>query len=82
VTVKLGRSTGGCRLAVRNGGTLPPNYDPAKGTGFGMQMVSRIVDQLNGKLEASSMGGETEFAISFTPAEPQPTILTVVGQRA
>jgi two-component sensor histidine kinase len=78
VTVKLGRSTNGCRLAVRNEGALPPNYDPSRTTGFGMQMVTRIVVQLNGRLEASSMGNETEFAVSFTPKEPQPTILTVI----
>jgi two-component sensor histidine kinase len=82
VTIKLGRSNNGCRLAVRNGGALLPHYDPAATTGFGMQMVNRIVSQLNGKLEASTMGGETEFAITFVPKEPQPTILTVVASKS
>jgi two-component sensor histidine kinase len=79
VTVLLGRSTDGCRLAVRSGGALPAGYDPMETAGFGMQMVNLIVKQLNGKLEASSMGGQTEFAVSFVPVVPQPTILTVIS---
>ena len=84
ITVKLGRSSEGCRLAVRNRGDLPPNYKPDATRGFGMRMVRSTVSQLNGHLEAASMGGETEFAVTFQPTVPQPTVFTVVegGQTA
>jgi two-component sensor histidine kinase len=80
VTVKLGRSSEGCRLAVRSRGNLPANYKPDATRGFGMRMVRSTVQQLNGHLEAASMGGETEFAISFQPSVPQPTVFTVVQE--
>jgi two-component sensor histidine kinase len=84
ITVKLGRSSEGCRLAVRNRGDLPPNYKPDATRGFGMRMVRSTVLQLNGHLEAASMAGETEFAVTFQPSVPQPTVFTVVegGQTA
>ena len=78
ITVKLGRSTEGCRLAVRSRGTLPPRYDPSQTSGFGMRMVLAMVTQLGGRLEASTMSGETEFAVTFEPKIPQPTVLAVV----
>jgi len=78
ITVKLGRSTEGCRLAVRNFGTLPPRYDPSQTSGFGLRMVLAMVKQLDGRLEASTMSGETEFAVTFEPKIPQPTVLAVV----
>jgi two-component sensor histidine kinase len=78
ITVKLGRSSEGCRLAVRNRGELPPNYNPAQTKGFGMRMVRSTVAQLSGHLEAASMGGETEFAVTFQPTVPQPTVFTVI----
>jgi two-component sensor histidine kinase len=76
--VKLGRSNEGCRLAVRNRGVLPPGYDPGAARGFGMQMVSNLVVQLRGRLQSSTMAGETEFAVTFPLKTPQPTILGVV----
>ena len=83
VEVKFGRSADGCRLAVRNAGALPAGYNPARGPGFGMQMVNSLVDQLGGRLDVSSMAGEIEFAITFAPAVSQPPQLTeVVGDSA
>src|SRR5215212_9332683 len=73
VTVKLGRSSEGCRLAVRNQGTLPAGYRPESSRGFGMRMVTSMVDQLGGRLETASMAGETEFAVTFQPKIQQPT---------
>jgi two-component sensor histidine kinase len=81
VTIKLGRSSEGCRLAVRNRGTLPAGYRPENSRGFGMRMVISMVEQLNGRLEAASMAGETEFAVSFGPKHQQPTLLTLVADR-
>jgi two-component sensor histidine kinase len=78
VTVKLGRSSEGARLAVRNRGTLPAGYDPVTTNGFGMRMVRSTVAQLGGRLEAASMAGETEFSITFKPALAQPPALAVV----
>ncbi|HZP76371.1 MAG TPA: histidine kinase dimerization/phosphoacceptor domain -containing protein [Pseudolabrys sp.] len=78
VTVKLGRSNGGCRLAVRNRGTLPIGYEPAAAPGFGMRMVLGMVKQLDGRLEASCMAEETEFAVTFKASLPQPATLSVV----
>lgn len=78
VDVKFGRSAEGCRLAVRNSGVLPADYDPAKGPGFGMQMVTMLTKQIGGRLDVSCMAGETEFSVTFTPTVPQPPQLTVV----
>ncbi len=48
-----------------------------------MRMVRSTVLQLNGHLEAASMAGETEFAVTFHPTVPQPTVFTVIeGGRA
>jgi two-component sensor histidine kinase len=84
ITVKLGWSSEGCRLAVRNRGELPTNYDPTNTKGFGMRMVRTTVDQLGGHFEAASMAGETEFAITFPPSVQQMAIARVVegGQEA
>ncbi|HEY8383347.1 MAG TPA: histidine kinase dimerization/phosphoacceptor domain -containing protein [Microvirga sp.] len=81
ITVKLGRSSEGCRLAVRNRGELPPGYDPAAGAGFGMRMVKSTVAQLGGRFEAASMAGETEFATTFQPTLPQLDISVIQGGR-
>jgi two-component sensor histidine kinase len=81
VTVKLGHSSEGCRLAVRNLGSLPTGYRPESSRGFGMRMVISMVDQLGGRLEAASMAGETEFAVTFQPKIEQPTLLTLIADR-
>jgi two-component sensor histidine kinase len=77
IAVKLGRSSAGCRLAVRNRGELPPGYDPGSTQGFGMRMVRSTVAQLGGRLEAASMGSETEFAVTFEPTVAQPVLRVV-----
>ena len=78
MAIKLGRSSEGCRLAVRNRGALPAGYDPAARAGFGLRMVLMMCKQLNGRLEAASLAGETEFAVTFAPRLDQPPVLKVV----
>jgi two-component sensor histidine kinase len=78
ITVKLGRSSEGCRLAVRNRGELPAHYNASMTNGFGMRMVRSTVSQLEGHLEAATMAGETEFAVTFHPKVPQASVLTVI----
>ena len=78
VDVKFGRSADGCRLAVRNAGALPAGYNPMRNSGFGMQMVNMLVEQLGGRLDVSCMAGEIEFAIGFAPAVSQPPQLTLI----
>lgn len=68
VVVKLGYADEGCRLAVRNRGTLPAGFAQEASGGFGMRMVRAMVDRLGGTLSVASMGGETEFAVTFKPA--------------
>ena len=69
---------GGCRLAVRNRGALPAGYDPVARAGFGLRMVLMMCKQLNGRLEAASLAGETEFAVTFALRLDQPPVLKVV----
>jgi two-component sensor histidine kinase len=64
ITVRLGRSSDGCRLALR---------DPGATRGFGMRMVRSTVAQLGGRFVAASMGDETEFAAAFQPTGARPT---------
>jgi two-component sensor histidine kinase len=64
---------------VRNRGDLPPGYDPTATKGFGMRMVRSTVAQLGGRFEAASLGGETEFAVSFQPTVAQPTLRLIEG---
>jgi two-component sensor histidine kinase len=82
ITVRLGRSSEGCRLAVRNRGSLPPGYDPGTTKGFGMRMVRSTVTQLGGRFEAASMGDETEFAVTFKPTVTQPALRVIEGGKA
>ena len=60
-----------CRLSVRNGGALPPDYDPSDQSGFGMKMVKMLADQIDGRFEVASADGYTEFVVAFAPAAPQ-----------
>lgn len=78
VDVKFERSAEGCLLVVRNTGVLPTGYDPVRSSGFGMQMVNMLVDQLGGRLDVSCTSRETEFAVSFAPAVPQLPQLVLV----
>ncbi len=81
VTVKLGRSNAGVRVAVRNHGALPIGYEPSAAPGFGMRMVLGMVRQLDGRLEASSMADEVEFAVTFKASLAQPAPLKVVEDK-
>ena len=81
VEVKLGHFGEVCRLVVRNAGVLPADYDSVQRSGFGTQMVNMLVDQLDGRLEASSIAGETEFAVSFVPDVPQSPHLMLVENK-
>ena len=78
IEVVFTQSADGYRLSVRNAGALPPDYDPAAGSGFGMRMVKMLVDQLGGEFTVSSGDGHTAFTVTFTPAAPAPTDVTVV----
>lgn len=66
IVINLMGSTEHCRLAVANKGNLPEGFDRAA-DGFGMKMISAMVQQLRGNLEITSAGGTTEFAVTFTP---------------
>ncbi len=67
IEVTFTQSADVCRLSVRNAGSLPPGYDPANGSGFGMRLVKMLADQLGGRLEVSGAAGRTEFAVTFAP---------------
>jgi two-component sensor histidine kinase len=62
-----------CRLAVHSAGSLPEERRAAT-HGFGMKMVSTMVEQLHGKLEVTSQNGRTEFAVTFRPAALDATV--------
>ncbi len=47
-----------------------------------MRMVRSTMAQLQGRLEASSMGSETEFAVTFEPTITQPAMRVIEGGRA
>lgn len=81
VTIVLGRSDGVCKLAVRSAGSLPAGYDPESSPGFGMKMIGIMVRSLNGRLDAASAGGETEFSVTFAAKGPPPDS-PVVGNGA
>jgi len=78
ITVKLGRSSEGWRIAVRNRGALPIGFDPSATSGFGMRMVIGMVKQIDGRLECSCMADETEFAVTFKATVAQPAPLSVI----
>lgn len=80
--IRLGRSSDGCRLAVRNAGALPAGFDPAACEGFGMRMVAVLTQQLSGRLEAACLGGESEITVSFRPKLAQPAMSTIVAAPA
>lgn len=72
VNVSLRHTNGSCRLAVRNSGSLPEGYAPERTSGFGMRMVTAMVQQIGGEIEAATTAGETEFAVTFAPASLRP----------
>lgn len=76
VVIRLERSAECCRLTVRNRGGLPEGYKEKEKGGFGLKMISAMVNQLHGKLEVTSDGRETEFAVTFQPDSPKPSTYT------
>lgn len=78
IIIRLGRSSGGCRLAVRNRGALPLDFSLDNTRRFGMRMVVMMVQRVGGRIESSSASGEVEFAVTFPLKTPQPTTLGVV----
>ncbi len=67
VEVWLGPDGAGWRLAVRNRGTLPPGFDPARADGFGLRMVVAMAGQVGGRTSFHDGDGWTECAVIFTP---------------
>jgi two-component sensor histidine kinase len=78
IIIRLGRSSEGCRLAVRNRGTLPADFSLDGTRRFGIRMVVMMVQRLGGRIETSSASGEVEFAVTFPLKTPQPTAFGVV----
>jgi two-component sensor histidine kinase len=73
IEVTFAQTADGHRLSVRNAGVLPPDYDSAGNSGFGMRMVNMLAEQLGGRLEVSSAAGHTEFTVILAPAGPEAT---------
>src|SRR4051794_25486547 len=58
ITVRLGRSTEGCRLADKNTGALPTRVCSRKYARLRDEDGVSLVGKLEGRLEASTMAGE------------------------
>jgi two-component sensor histidine kinase len=76
VEVELRRtSESEVRLSVADDGDgLPGDFDVRKSKSLGMQLVSALVEQLDGKLEIAR-GGGVSFSVTFpasTAALPSP----------
>ena len=70
IDVTLVKADGAYRLAIRNEGTLPPDYDLEGQSGFGTRMVRMLAERMGGRLGVASAAGHTEFSVTFTPAPP------------
>ncbi len=81
IDVTLAESGDAYRLAIRNEGTLSPDYDPDAQSGFGVRMVKMLADRLGGRLEVASSAGYTEFSVTFAPAPLQPPKVTAFDER-
>jgi two-component sensor histidine kinase len=79
VNVTFERTEDRCCLTVRSFGLLPADNDA--GSGFGMQMVTILVNQLDGRLDVSARNGQIEFAVTFSPTVPQQQ-LTALDQES
>lgn len=65
VSVALRRENGVARLSVSdNGPGLPPDFDPSKSRGLGLQLVLALSAQLKGSLTWASDGG-ARFRVDF-----------------
>jgi two-component sensor histidine kinase len=69
VTIELAGDADRFKLFVTSRGDLPTDYDRRE-RGFGMKMVSSMVDELQGTLEVVSADHRTSFVVSFSPSNP------------
>ncbi|UBF23610.1 PAS domain S-box protein [Kovacikia minuta CCNUW1] len=54
-----------------------PNNDPWKhgGTGLGLALVKRLIEQLGGKIQVVGAQGQTTFIVELPPGVEQPSVL-------
>jgi two-component sensor histidine kinase len=65
ISVSLESSNGGYRLKVEDDGVgLPDDFDMGSTDSLGMQLVSTLIDQLDGTIDVGRKGG-TSFTIDF-----------------
>jgi two-component system, sensor histidine kinase PdtaS len=68
ITVRMARSGAAHLLSVADGGPgLPPKFDPASSTGFGMKIIQSLVKQIGGTLQFASAedGRGTSVTVAF-----------------
>jgi PAS domain S-box-containing protein len=72
-TIRIGlarRDRGEIVLSVGDDGVgLPRDFDPARATSLGLQLVEALTEQLGGRLEIERTGGTT-IAVAFPEAKP------------
>ena len=67
VTVALRQSGAEACLTVEDEGrALPPDFDPGRGTGLGMRVVTGLLHGRNGRLEIDRARGHTCFVATLT----------------
>jgi two-component sensor histidine kinase len=55
-------------LIVEDEGTLPPDFDPAEGSGFGMRLIQTLLSQRGGSLMIDCTAGHTRFIAQLPPS--------------
>jgi two-component sensor histidine kinase len=75
VSVELAGAADWYRLCVTSQGDLPTDYDRRE-RGFGMKMVSSMVDDLRGTMEVVCADHTTRFIVSFSPSNLLSTVPT------
>ncbi len=66
ITVAISTNENQVRILVSdNGKGLPPGFDVAATSGFGMMIVGALLQQLSGKLEQAEQSRGTGFVVSF-----------------
>ena len=69
VSLKRENGDGLYRLVIADNGVgLPASIEPRKTTTLGLQLVTTLVDQLNGSIEIRR-GNGTEFIVTFSEME-------------